>query len=76
MIALALMDQVDEAGYCAPIFRMWGAFRGDARARKQVVGVLQTLAPPGSLPFVGECLAIQLKQRDRLDLQWGRWSTI
>ena len=69
LIAQILTDQLDEAGY----------FRGDlaeiaARLGKdeadleRVLLSLQTLDPPGVFArTLSECLAIQLRQKDRLD---------
>ncbi|WP_416796441.1 RNA polymerase factor sigma-54 [Ciceribacter azotifigens] len=69
MIALALMDQVDEAGYLrTDLQEVAERFGGTPERVEQVVGVLQTLDPPGIFArSLSECLAIQLKQRDRLD---------
>ena len=69
MIGQYLIDMVDEAGYLpgdlAPVAEKLGAPAADVDA---VLAILQGFDPPGvcarNLP---ECLAIQLKERDRFD---------
>lgn len=69
LIALALLDQLDETGYL--IFHPDEAaarFGTTADHVETVVKQLQTLDPPGVFArSLAECLAIQLRQRDRLD---------
>jgi RNA polymerase sigma-54 factor len=69
MIGRYLIDMVDEAGYLAgdldTIAEKLGASIADIEA---VLTVLQTLDPPGVCARnLTECLAIQLKDRDRFD---------
>ena len=69
MIAQYLIDMVDEAGYLGgdldSVADKLGASRSDVEA---VLAVLQTLDPAGVCARnLTECLAIQLKERDRYD---------
>jgi len=69
MIAKYLIDMVDEAGYLAGdldgVTEKLGAPRGEVEA---VLSILQTFDPPGICARnLSECLAIQLKERDRYD---------
>jgi RNA polymerase sigma-54 factor len=69
MIGRYLIDMVDEAGYLAgeldAVAEKLGAPLADVEA---VLAVLQTLDPPGvGARNLTECLAIQLKDRDRFD---------
>jgi RNA polymerase sigma-54 factor len=69
MIGRYLIDMVDEAGYLAgdldAIAEKLGAPIADVEA---VLAVLQTLDPPGVCARnLTECLAIQLKDRNRFD---------
>ena len=69
MIGQYLIDMVDEAGYLTgdldAVADKLGAPRADVEA---VLAVLQTLDPPGVCARnLTECLAIQLKDRDRFD---------
>jgi RNA polymerase sigma-54 factor len=69
MIGQYLIDMVDEAGYLtgdlAAVADKLGASRTDVEA---VLAVLQTLDPPGVCARnLTECLALQLKDRDRFD---------
>jgi len=69
MICLALIDGIDEAGYLraelADIVEKLGCEIEDVEA---VLGVLQGFDPPGvGARDLAECLAIQLKAKDRLD---------
>jgi RNA polymerase sigma-54 factor len=69
MIGRYLIDMVDEAGYLAgdldTVAEKLGAPRADVEA---VLAILQTLDPPGVCARnLTECLAIQLKDRDRFD---------
>jgi RNA polymerase sigma-54 factor len=69
MIGQYLIDMVDEAGYLtgdlAAVADKLGASRTDVEA---VLSVLQTLDPPGVCARnLTECLALQLKDRDRFD---------
>ncbi|HLA21088.1 MAG TPA: RNA polymerase sigma-54 factor, partial [Pseudolabrys sp.] len=67
MIGQYLIDMVDEAGYLSgdldTVVDKLGASRRDVEA---VLAILQTLDPPGVCARnLSECLAIQLKERDR-----------
>ena len=69
MIGQYLIDMVDEAGYLtgdlASVAEKLGAPLADVEA---VLAILQTLDPPGVCARnLTECLAIQLKERDRFD---------
>jgi RNA polymerase sigma-54 factor len=69
MIGRYLIDMVDEAGYLTgdldSVAEKLGAPIADVEA---VLAVLQTLDPPGVCARnLTECLAIQLKDRDRFD---------
>jgi RNA polymerase sigma-54 factor len=69
MIGRYLIDMVDEAGYLtgdlATVAEKLGAPIAEVEA---VLAVLQTLDPPGACARnLTECLAIQLKERDRFD---------
>lgn len=69
MIAQYLIDMVDEAGYLtgdlAAVADKLGAPLADVEA---VLAILQTFDPPGVCArSLTECLAIQLKERDRFD---------
>jgi RNA polymerase sigma-54 factor len=69
MIGQYLIDLVDEAGYLPPDLgqaaERLGAAQSDVEA---VVAVLQKFDPPGICArHLGECLAIQLRERDRYD---------
>ncbi|WP_022724458.1 RNA polymerase factor sigma-54 [Rhodopseudomonas sp. B29] len=69
MIGQYLIDMVDDAGYLpadlADVAERLGTSMADVEA---VVGVLQTFDPPGICARnLSECLAIQLRERDRYD---------
>jgi RNA polymerase sigma-54 factor len=69
MIGQYLIDMVDEAGYLSgdldAVADKLGASRRNVEA---VLAILQTLDPPGVCARnLSECLAIQLKERDRFD---------
>lgn len=68
-IALDLADRLDEAGYVAfdaPVLA--ARFGTDAASLEAVLATLQTFDPPGLFArSLTECLAIQLRQKDRLD---------
>jgi RNA polymerase sigma-54 factor len=69
MIAQYLIDMVDEAGYLtgdlASIAEKLGAPLADVEA---VLAILQTFDPPGVCARnLTECIAIQLRERDRFD---------
>ena len=69
MIGQYLIDMVDEAGYLTgdldSVAEKLGAPRAEVEA---VLAILQTLDPPGVCARnLTECLALQLKDRDRYD---------
>ncbi len=69
MIGRYLVDMVDETGYLSgdleTVAEKLGATRGDVEA---VLTILQTLDPPGVCArSLTECLALQLKDRNRYD---------
>ena len=69
MIGQYLIDLVDEAGYLtgdlSAVVEKLGASRAEVEA---VLAVLQTFDPPGVCArSLNECLAAQLKERDRYD---------
>src|SRR5476651_302991 len=69
MIGRYLVDMVDETGYLSgdldTVAEKLGAKRSDVEA---VLAVLQTFDPPGVCARnLTECLALQLKERDRYD---------
>ena len=69
MIGQYLIDMVDEAGYLGgdldAVAEKLGAPRAEVEA---VLAILQTLDPPGVCARnLTECLALQLKDRDRFD---------
>jgi RNA polymerase sigma-54 factor len=69
MIGRYLIDMVDEAGYLAGDLETVAEKLGAPLAEVEtVLGVLQTFDPPGICARnLTECLAIQLKERDRFD---------
>jgi RNA polymerase sigma-54 factor len=69
MIGQYLIDMVDEAGYLSGDFDTIAEKLGAPRAKVEaVLAVLQTLDPPGVCARnLTECLAIQLKDRNRFD---------
>lgn len=69
LIAQQLNDELDDAGYLQADLGDISARLGiDAGYVEQVLERLQTLDPPGIFArTLGECLAIQLRQKDRLD---------
>lgn len=69
MIGQALVDQLDEAGYVAADLENLAERLGKSKSEiEAVLASLQELDPPGIFArSLSECLAIQLKGRDRLD---------
>jgi len=69
MIGKYLIDMVDEAGYLSGDFDAVAEKLGAPRAEiEAVLGILQTFDPPGVCARnLSECLAIQLKDRNRYD---------
>src|SRR5204863_8858634 len=69
VIALHLLDQLDEAGYLQGELDSAAERLGCAPARiERVLARLQEFDPPGVFPRdLAECLALQLRDRNRLD---------
>jgi len=69
LIAQQLNEELDDAGYLQADLGEIAARLGiTTQYAEQILVRLQTLDPPGIFArSLGECLAIQLKQRDRLD---------
>ena len=69
LIAQFLIDGLNEAGYLTADLSMIATQLGTDQAQVEaVLAKLQTLDPPGIFArTVKECLAIQLRERDRLD---------
>jgi RNA polymerase sigma-54 factor len=69
MICMALIDAVDEAGYLrAELSDVAGRLGCEIEDVQAVLGVLQGFDPVGvGARDLAECLALQLKARDRLD---------
>jgi RNA polymerase sigma-54 factor len=69
MILLALIDAVDETGYLrADLMELTGRLGTELEDVQAVLGVLQGFDPPGvAARDLSECLALQLKAKDRLD---------
>ena len=69
IVALYLLDQLDEAGYLRGDIDEAARLLGCPRARvERVLGRVQEFDPPGVFARdLAECLALQLRDRDRLD---------
>ena len=69
LIARDLIDAVDEAGYLRTDLESVAERLGTSLALvEETLGVLQGFDPPGVFARdLGECLALQLKERNRLD---------
>ena len=69
IIGMHVIDTVDEAGYIAGDLDGIGEMVGCSRERVEAtLTVLQKFDPPGVLARdLGECLAAQLREQDRLD---------
>ena len=69
MIGRYLIDLVDEAGYLgADLAEVAEKLGTSAREVEAVLGILQTFDPTGICARdLAECLALQLKERDRFD---------
>jgi RNA polymerase sigma-54 factor len=69
LIGAALIDAVDEAGYCRADLDETAARLGIARGTvEEVLKVLQGFEPTGvCAQSLAECLALQLREKDRLD---------
>jgi len=69
MILMALIDAVDETGYLrADLMELAHRLGTELEDVQAVLGVLQGFDPPGvGARDLSECLALQLKAKDRLD---------
>jgi RNA polymerase sigma-54 factor len=69
LVAQALVDQLDEAGYLQGDIEDIAVRLGKRMQEvEDILASLQTLDPPGVFArSLSECLAIQLRQRDRFD---------
>ena len=69
IIALQLIDRLDESGWLAgDLESVADALKCDVARVEKTVALLQRLDPPGVFArSLKECLAIQLRDRDRLD---------
>jgi RNA polymerase sigma-54 factor len=69
LIAQHLVDQLDDAGYLQADLGETATRLGTTAAEvERVLALLQTLDPPGIFArTLSECLAIQLRQKDRFD---------
>jgi len=69
LVAQNLIDQLDDAGYLqADVAEAGERLGADAEDIERVLSALQTLDPPGVFARnLAECLAIQLRQKDRYD---------
>jgi RNA polymerase sigma-54 factor len=68
-VASYLIDLVDAGGYIrTPLDEVAGALSIEIEEVERVLGVLQTFDPPGICARdLAECLALQLKEKDRYD---------
>ena len=68
-VASYLIDLVDAGGYIrTPLDEVAGALSIEIEEVERVLGVLQTFDPPGICATgLAECLALQLKEKDRYD---------
>ena len=68
-VASYLIDLVDAGGYIrTPLDEVAGALSIEVEEVERVLGVLQTFDPPGICARdLAECLALQLKEKDRYD---------
>jgi RNA polymerase sigma-54 factor len=69
MIGAALIDAIDEGGYCRADLDEIAQRLGCARARvEETLALIQSFEPTGvGARDLAECLALQLKERDRFD---------
>ncbi|TDK35343.1 RNA polymerase factor sigma-54 [Rhizobium deserti] len=69
LVAQHLVDQLDQAGYMhGDLCELAAQFGKPVEELEALLGSLQTLDPPGVFArSLSECLAIQLRQKDRLD---------
>jgi len=69
LVGRHLIDAIDEAGYCVePLDELSERLGAPLAQVEQVLALIQTFDPPGiGARNLGECLALQLSERDRLD---------
>ena len=68
LIAQHLLDQISDAGYLPGELDVAAKLGTTSAEVERVLGRLQTLDPPGIFArSLAECLAIQLRQKDRFD---------
>jgi len=69
LIGAALIDSIDEAGYCrADLDELAGRLVVPLETVREVLNVVQGFEPTGvGARDLGECLALQLKEQGRLD---------
>ncbi len=69
LIGARLVDETDDAGYCkVDLEEVAAALGADPANVEAVLHVCQGFEPTGVMArTIGECLALQLKERDRLD---------
>jgi RNA polymerase sigma-54 factor len=68
LIGHALINEIDEAGYLAGIEGVADRLGAPLPRVEEVLAVIQTFDPPGvGARDLAECLAIQLRDRDRFD---------
>ncbi|MEN0079292.1 MAG: RNA polymerase factor sigma-54, partial [Pseudomonadota bacterium] len=69
LIAARLIDDTDESGYCrAELEETAEALGTEVAEVERVLGICQTFDPTGVMArSIPECLALQLKERDRFD---------
>jgi RNA polymerase sigma-54 factor len=69
MIAVHMLDALDEAGYLITGLEEFAESLGCSKKRvEETLAVVQTFDPPGIFArTLSECLAIQLRERDRYD---------
>jgi RNA polymerase sigma-54 factor len=68
LIGHALINEIDEAGYLAGVENVADRLGASPARVEEVLAVIQTFDPPGvGARDLAECLAIQLRDRDRFD---------
>jgi RNA polymerase sigma-54 factor len=69
LIGRHLIDAIDESGYCCdPLPELANRLGASQEQVEQVLALIQTFDPPGiGARDLRECLAIQLRERNRLD---------
>jgi RNA polymerase sigma-54 factor len=69
LIGQTIIDSIDETGYMRePVAEIAERLGADIERIERVLGIVQTFDPPGiGARDLAECLAIQLRERDRYD---------